>query len=193
MNAMVMLVLGVLLLLVVVGLFLMAQPGATPQEEYEAGERQAMPEELALATLVLSESKLFVAGPNAIVCRVDQVYETQDGRLIPVESKTRTRNVVFDTDRVELSIQAYMLRHAAPGRLRRCRSSEYGYVRIRHPEGGVRYHRSRLLSDEAVLSLRQRRLDLETGRVEPRGSDSPGMCMKCASRSRCPKVAPGLA
>lgn len=146
---------------------------------YEQDERSRMPAEIATAKLLMSEQKLMSDGLVPLVARVDQVFRTSDGRLIPVETKTRRQARWFPFDQVELSVQATILRH------RGAAVAEYGYVRAKLAEGGVRYLKVPLLPDETIFDLARRRQALMAGRAHPRGASTPAQCRNCGHRARC--------
>jgi len=171
------------LALVIVILVRSARPSA--RQDYERGERRHMPSEIADGKLVLSEQTLY-AHRVGLVAKVDQVYLTPDGLLVPVENKTRKRDEVRDYDRAELSVQGMVLCQYRPGNLRRARVANYGYVAVRLDGHEPRWHKVELGDDKVVLALRDRRLALEAGKVEPNGPMSGWICRTCAQAARCP-------
>lgn len=181
---------GIVLALCLFGLalnlFLREKP-ASGRELYCAIEKSHMPREIADGRLILSEQLLRVNSPARIVAKPDQVYLCHGDVLVPVENKTRRANRVYDGDRVELSVQAFALRHAPPRQLRRYSVASYGYVAVRIGNASPVFHRVDLLPDQAVVALRQRRIDVEAGAVVPSGPAHRGACSTCSKRSVCPR------
>lgn len=175
---------ALVLLVILVG---RSRPDDQPSE-YEATERAAMPAEIATARLVLSERRLSTNRPIPLVARVDQVFLV-DGRLVPVETKTRFLREVFLYDRIELAVQAVVLTYARPAELRAYPVADYGYVRLVRPDGTVVYRRTDLPGEQQVVALAQRRLHLEQGRAEPRPPVSTRICRSCGQRNRCSQAA----
>jgi len=175
----------VLAALAVLVLVIVLSSKRSPAQDYERGERRHMPSEIADGKLVLSEQTLY-AHRVGLVAKVDQVYLTPDGLLVPVENKTRKRDEVRDYDRAELSVQGMVLRQSRPGNLRRARVASYGYVAVRLDGHEPRWHRVALGADDAVLTLRDRRLALDAGKAEPNGPATGWICRTCAQAARCP-------
>lgn len=149
-------------------------------------ERSAMPEELATATLVMSEQLLRCEVPDFLVSKVDQVFLTPAGLLVPLETKTRSRPVVYPSDAVQLGVTAVLLANS-DHRWSRHPVASHGYVRIVTPEG-TRYRPVDLPSTPEVLDLARRRRELLAGKgAPPQPARSAAACPKCASRSRCPQ------
>ncbi len=182
---------GAVVVLVAITVLLFLSPGRPPgsTSSYGETERRYMPAEIAQGRLVLSEQLLRTRSPARIVAKPDQVYLTPDGLLVPVETKTRAMDRWFEADQVELSVQAFALRHGRAGELARHRVADYGYVRVKREGRPPSYHRVPLHTDQQVVAMRQRRIDIELGRVEPAGPASPRICPKCAKRSSCPRQA----
>jgi len=186
-TAMEQIALLVLAALVVLVLVVVLSSKRSPAQDYERGERRHMPSEIADGKLVLSEQTLY-AHRVGLVAKVDQVYLTPDGLLVPVENKTRKRDEVRDYDRAELSVQGMVLRQYRPGNLRRAKVADYGYVAVRLDGHEPRWHKVKLGDDAVVLALRDRRLALEAGKVKPNGPVSDWICRTCAQAARCPML-----
>lgn len=153
---------------------------------YEHEERSLMPSELASAKLVLSEALHRCETPDRLVARLDQTFLTLQGILVPLETKTRARPVVYESDRVQLGVVAVVLANADHA-FRRHPVATHGYVRLVTPEG-VRYRRVDLPSTEEVLALARRRRELQAGRGgQPSPANHPALCPRCPSRARCPQ------
>lgn len=153
---------------------------------YDAVERSAMPPELATARLVLSEQLIRCESPDFLVARLDQTFLTTQGFLVPIETKTRARPVIYESDRFQLGAVAVILSNAAHAHSHHPVAS-HGYVRLVTPEG-LRYRRVDLPSAVEVLDMARRRRELIEGRGDsPRPASHPALCPKCPSRSRCPQ------
>lgn len=172
------------------GLLLVLLHGRASRTEeastYEREERSAMPSELSTARLVLSEHLLRCEAPDYLVTKVDQVFLTATGVLVPLETKTRNRPVVYRSDEVQLGVTAVVLASASHA-FDRHPVASHGYVRLVTPDGTT-YRRVTLPTQSEILDLARRRRELVAGRGEPpRPASSPAACPKCASRARCPQ------
>jgi hypothetical protein len=164
-----------------------ALPSASQGPNYHTHERACMPAELATARLVLSEKRLTTNRPVPLVARMDQVFLVQ-GRLVPVETKTRFLRQVYEADRIQLGVQAVVLRHAKHRSTAGHPVANYGYVRLVRPDGTVSYQHTPLPDETEVVSLAKRRLALEQGRAVPQPAASARLCRNCGQRPRCPNV-----
>lgn len=154
-------------------------PGS--QEEYERVERASMPAELVNAKLVINERTLWRRGQRPFAAKTDQVFLTQDGMLVPVETKARRR--VYDSDVVQLSCQAIALAHTAGVK---GRPADWGYVRLAAAGARPRYQRVALLPSEKIDLLWDRWDDLRQGRVPAIARPAHYRCTHCQLRTRCP-------
>jgi hypothetical protein len=182
--ALIALLLAAALLLV---LWWWAPPSSSQDPAYHTLERSRMPAELATARLVLSEKRLSTNRPFPLVARMDQVFLVH-GRLVPVETKTRFLRQVYDADRIQLGVQAVVLRHAKHRLTAGYPVADYGYVRLVRPDGSVAYQHTHLPDEGQVLALANRRLALEQGRAVPQPAASPRLCRNCGQRPRCPNA-----
>lgn len=107
---------------------------------------EEMPELLQKSELVMNEEKIAIQYPIEEIRRVGQVFKTPEGEHIILETKTRKRHKVYDTDIFQLSRYAYILRHGH-GLL----ISDKGFIRtvICHGEnkGSIQYHYVYLLPE----------------------------------------------
>lgn len=154
-------------------------PRRTARRSYEAIERAAMPRELAEARLFASERYFPSRGDLPLGARVDQVYRHGD-QLVCVEGKTRSFAAVNESDRIELSVQAYCLRSHGH------RTSSYGYVRLVIPGRPPLYKPVQLLSDDQLGWLVRRYRDLHQGRAQPAPAGNPRRCIRCPQAPKCP-------
>lgn len=155
------------------------------RDEYEETERSAMPLELATGTLVLSEQTLRVTRPDYLVARFDQVFATRDGRIVPVDTKTRHRAKVTLYDQIELGVQAAVLRGHLSGPLRG-RVENYGYIRFAPPGRRPVYRRTGIPDDAQLSQLVRRYRSLLAGRERPQPPETHYPCARCSQRRRCP-------
>jgi hypothetical protein len=183
--AQIILLIGFLIVLVLIWRLFKAQD-QEGRLTYEVLERSAMPSEIASARLVYSERTLFADHPKPLVARVDQVYLTPAGLLVPVETKRRYRPSIYSADVIELSVQATVLaNNHEVSRVSR-QVANYGYVRIAAEGRNPVYLRTPLLDQSQVAMLHERYFALHEGRQKASPSSSLALCRKCGHRSRCP-------
>jgi hypothetical protein len=120
-------------------------------------DRDGMPLELRLATLVMSESAIRTQLPIPLHGIPDQVFRTWTGKLVPVDTKLRQFAKVHTSDIIQLSVYRVILRHSQQQPV-----AHYGYVRVvtKRSDGTTRarYVRRRLMSERAVIALYQKTL-----------------------------------
>lgn len=154
-------------------------------DDYEDAERAYMPSELASARLVLSEEYLKTDFPRPLGARFDQVYLTEDGVLVPVDTKRRRQATVYLYDQIEVSVQGAVLRHARSSRLGNHAVAGYGYVRVVREGRPPTYLRFNLLSDQQLADLVDRYERVLDGRIKAQPTAHAGKCRRCAYLSRC--------
>lgn len=162
-------------------------------DAYEAVERAAMPPEIAHARLVFSERTIHADLPVPLVARVDQVYRTREGVLVPVETKRRRWLKVYEADVIELSVQATVLANSPHTNRLGKTVAGYGYVRIARPGHPPTYLRTPLLDASQVCGLHRRFFALHAGAEAPRTTAYAGLCRQCGQLSRCPRSLSGAA
>lgn len=139
-----------------------------------------LPEELANARLALVEKTFFCKGQLSLVARVDQAY-SKAGTLTLVDLKLRYTNKVYLSDVIELSAQ-----RAAIKRGSRYQVSDRGYVLIQSPVTGRRMaHPVALMTDEELMAVAQRRIQILNRAVAPSGPASSANCRRCEYQSEC--------
>ena len=153
---------------------------------YGEQERQFQPAEIANGVLVLSEHYLRCDMPRRFGARVDQVYLTPDGMLVPVDTKTGYRRVVRREDLVELSVQAAVLRHS--GSRPAGKVATWGYVRKVAPGRNPVYLRTQLLTDRELVEIYDRYWLVDGGAAAIPTRD-PANCRYCPIAETC-SVAP---
>lgn len=137
------------------------------------------PLEMRNAELAYAERDFFVSSPDRIVARVDRVYRRPDDVHVVTELKRRDRVRVFESDRIELSVQRLAL--AKNG----LRVSDTGYVVVEGANVQRRALAVQLLPEPAIATLAQRFRLLVAGLVQPTRANRPPVCRKCAFRQEC--------
>lgn len=154
-----------------------------------ANERAQQPAEIASGELVLSEHYLRCDAPRKLGARVDQVYRTREGILVPVETKVRYRREVRPDDVIELSVQASVLRNTRSTAKPRGEVATWGYVRVAPADGAtVTYLKTTLLDDASLARLYERHFEL-LGGATARSANNPRTCAHCPKRAQCPAPA----
>ncbi len=149
-----------------------------------AAWREALPPALQGARLVLSESELSTEVPVPIHGRGDQVY-LANGWLVPVDTKRRSKAVVYRKDIIQLSAYGFILARAS-GRLfgQTYPVASHGFIRLVVGRQ-VSYVPVKLLSSTQVISLWNRYWELKRKRSRPSIPESY-MCVKCPKKANCP-------
>lgn len=114
-----------------------------------------MPHRLMMSRLFLSETPLSTRTPIPLHGTPDQVFMARNGQLLLVDTKVRGRHRVEKADIVQLSVYRVILAHTHIGRP----VASFGYIRTVVPNAPLRhrarYHKVRLLSESAVISIHQ--------------------------------------
>lgn len=95
------------------------------------------------ALLFLNEQPIHISSPLKVHGRVDQVFKTPTGILVPIDTKNRDSILAFESDKIQLSIYGMILRHKG------FKVSDNGYVRIPN-KGNPVYIPVKLGDDEYV-------------------------------------------
>jgi CRISPR/Cas system-associated exonuclease Cas4 (RecB family) len=148
--------------------------------------KEPLPQELAGARLWASEKEFRCNRPIRLRGRVDQVYRTRERILVPVETKRRQRQVVYESDRLQLSQYRLLLLHRFAAIFMPTAVAGYGYVRLVTPEG-LHYERVELMTTEEVARVYDRYLDIMSGKTKPHYCDAIRFCDSCAYRQYCPR------
>lgn len=145
-----------------------------------ADDERGLPASLRGARLVYAE-KTFRSPGKRLVARLDRAYEL-GGELVLVEFKTRGRDVVYMADVIELSVQRVALQDES-----RAPVSKTAWVVVQDAATGRRAsHRVSLMSTQQVMELRDRYLDVNTGKGAPAmAARSDKQCESCGHRSVC--------
>lgn len=168
--------------------YLSLRPPTAQAEAYVRDELRWMPPELAQAELVLSERQLFTTlNESSVPVKPDQAYRLPDGRVVPVETKTRTHNVIHNSDIIQLSLQRLALIDASR-MLEQSPIAPHGYVRIKDKAGRrrPRYQRAALWTRDRLEALHRRYLGIIAGDIRPIPQTNKKACAGCPHRSRCP-------
>lgn len=98
-----------------------------------------------------------------------------------VELKTRTANLTYQSDVIELSAQRFALM-AQTGKF----VSDHAFVLTERPDGRrTGCHQVKLMLHGEVVALAMRHRDLLIGKVAPETACSPGLCRKCVFVRPC--------
>ncbi|WP_375210953.1 hypothetical protein [Hyphococcus sp.] len=143
--------------------------------------------ELKGARLFLNEKTFRINHPVQLSGRPDQVWRRRDKKLIPVETKKRDYPRAYPSDALQLSAQRFLIVHA--GKARADEFAGHGFVRAVAKNGGARFIRVPLFSDEDVIAHYQRTRALMAGKARPSASPSKALCSGCGHRTRCPEAA----
>lgn len=148
-----------------------------------------LPAKLESAKLVLCEPEenLCVTQPFRMHGRPDEVY-LKNGVLVPLDTKERNFEKVYDDDVIKLSAYGSILRNHH--KWSRYKVSPYGYLRIRNRKTGrVSFAKVKLMSDRQLKEVKRRRDEVAFRGVTARTSENKNFCKGCAQRSRCPRPA----
>lgn len=144
-----------------------------------------LPPDLRNSTLWASEKAMHCRHPMHLLGRIDQVYRWNDGTLVITDTKRRGRRMVYESDRLQLSLYRILIEHRPWAWLSRSPVADYGYIRLVMPDGAY-YHKVNLLSREKTMAIYQRYIDVLGGHVEPSCAKNKGLCQRCAYASDCP-------
>jgi hypothetical protein len=114
--------------------------------------RDGAPMELAFGSTILIEKRLVATSPIPLIAQPDAVMLTNDMRLVPVNTKHKASSSVSYGDRVQLAVEAAVLRNTTDERIAGLHVADYGYIRLVH-QGQTTYHRIDLLPDADVSQL----------------------------------------
>ena len=166
----------IVLIVFVASAALFARRRSTPIDQYERG----LPAELRGAEIAYAE-KTFRSHSRRLVATADRAYRTRVGLQL-VELKTRSRDVVYMSDVIELSVQRIALEDETGEAV-----SEDAWVLVQNSRSGKRRPRKvHLMAIPKITAMRNRYTDLMQGRVDrPAPARSPSQCDQCAHKVRC--------
>ncbi len=149
-----------------------------------------LPAELVGAKLILSEQLLGCVEPVALSGKPDQGYLTTAGVVVLVDSKHRYVARVEPDDVLQLSTYRTLLRNAPGWEAMRDRIAGHAYVRVEDGSYGVKYLKTPLLNDAAVVRAHARVVALRSGQVESLTlRPSKRVCGTCVGSAECVKRA----
>lgn len=149
--------------------------------------KENLPEELRGAKLWASEKSFQCRRPVPLIGRVDQVYRVKKNHLITVDTKHRNKVVVYESDRLQLSQYAVLIKRRPWGWMSGMKVEQHGYLRLVTHEG-VHYRRVELMPENEVVSAYHRYLDILSGRERPDFAENKRLCYRCEQREKCPRI-----
>lgn len=141
-------------------------------------EQAAMPAEIREGRLVISEKTFRRSGRWPLFAKTDQVFETTDGLLVPIETKNRL--YLIPGDLVQLSAQAAALRSTYGNKV-----AGHGYLRVALAGGAGRYFRYDLLDDKTIDRLVERYQQLKSRERRPIARPGLRKCERCVFTTSC--------
>ncbi|HEP8970374.1 TPA: hypothetical protein VDU83_002713 [Pseudomonas aeruginosa] len=149
-----------------------------------AAWREELPPALRGAQLVLSESELSTEVPVPMHGRGDQVY-LANGWLVPVDTKRRSKAVVYFKDIIQLSAYGFILSRASTRLFgQNLPVATHGFVRLVVGRQ-VSYVPVKLLSSTQVISLWNRYWELKRKKARPAIPEAY-KCAQCPKKNNCP-------
>ena len=146
----------------------------------EARDQRGLPEELRGAEIAYAE-QTFRSRRRKLVARLDRAYRL-DGVLKLVELKTRSRDIVYMADVIELSVQRIALQDETGQPVAR----DAWVVVQSSTTGARRPRRVMLLGVSEIESMRARFAAISRGQVrDPQPARSTRQCETCGHRDRC--------
>lgn len=138
-----------------------------------------LPDELRQGELVGVEKSLTVTAPFLVTGRPDRVYRLASGAHTPLEFKNRDTVRLFESDRAQLSLQAWLLRRNDKP------TAPHGYLVVRARKTGKKFALKVDLGEDAYCErLIRRYLALREGRVKPTKAKDP-RCNTCPHNGNC--------
>jgi hypothetical protein len=114
------------------------------------------------AQTYLVEERLTALRPVPLIAQPDAVMLTRKGELVVLNTKFRSNLKVSWGDRIQLTVEAMVLRGSDDKRLAGLKVAPHGYLRIvKH--GVATYRRVELLRDRAIIQLWLLRYCVEAG------------------------------
>lgn len=152
-----------------------------------SGERASRPRELANAELVYMETLFRIREPIRLVAKVDRVYRLPGGALVLVELKTRWRDRAYPSDVIQLSAQKLAIERQTGEAV-----ESVAFVTVLRPTSHQRWksYRVRLLDEDQLIALAQRRTEILTLKADPAYAASVRACTGCAFRAGCNRFGP---
>lgn len=143
-------------------------------------DSEGMPGEIVSSSLLASEKSLSISTPIKIHGTPDQVYLTEDKKVIVVDTKNRNNGRIYDKDILQLSLYSLMLKKKYT---RYEMESNYAYMRL-VSNNTVKYKKVSLYDEEKLITLYNHYHDLIEGNVQAiKTSYLP--CQSCHYKSPC--------
>lgn len=114
----------------------------------------ALPDILARAECIMNEADIRTQLPVPLHGRVDQVFRLDDGRLLILDTKTRSRPNAYPSDIVQISVYALILKY------RGHRVSSVALLRFPNVSGVPVYLPVRLYPEDKIIALYHRYIHL---------------------------------
>ena len=146
----------------------------------EVRDQRGLPDELRGAEIAYAE-QTFRSHRRKLVARLDRAYWL-DGVLKLVELKTRSRDIVYMADVIELSVQRLALQDESGQPVAR----DAWVVVQSSTTGARRPHRVTLLGVDEIQKMRERHAAISRGHLrDPQPARSIRQCETCGHRDRC--------
>lgn len=153
--------------------------GASQKEDREKWIlTEKMPKELSNAKLVVSEKYFSTVKPRKIHGAVDQLYKVANGFHVILDSKTRSRKVVYKKDIVQLSVYKVLLESNG------YKVHPYAYFRVVTPDG-VEYIKKELLTEAETIAEYDNARLVVSGKKKPLTAERKAMCRGCGQQQNC--------
>ncbi len=149
-------------------------------------EKEGMPEELQQSRLIASEQDFSARFPRPMHGKPDQVFLLRGRVLTVLETKNHESGRIFDSDIVQLSVYACILRNSWWRRFRLYKMADHGYIRL-VSKGLVKYIRVDFLSDQDIADIYDQYTRIVKGTVVARHTQIRKLCLTCAFQSKCSK------
>jgi len=169
-----------------IGLIALVVIAAIVLSSSSGGEERGLPQILQNAKIFANEEIFSMTVPINLSGKPDQVWESERGPLVIVDTKNRTSSNIFESDRVQLSLYAFLLSQSFRGR----HKDIYGTAYVRLPGSfGSRYVPVKLIPPEELIAKHARYWSLKDGRAAPKTNGAGGLCHHCGHRKKCAKFA----
>lgn len=176
--------LGMLIIALVAGLILVLVLSRAAGSGHSQGSRYSripLPSSLADAKLIFVEHDFSTVLENAgvqFVGRPDRVYQDADGTCHPVQIKSGDNARVYQGHRIQLSLEAFLLRR---------NGYKTGAAYVSFVECGV-WEAVHLFDDARCVELILDRARLPNLEWPPLPIEQKAKCVKCEHRTRCDSV-----
>ena len=140
------------------------------------GEQDRIPLDRAFkehGVLVGSEVRLSFRSDISVAGRVDQLWTVPNAGYLLVDTKNRSRAAVYESDRLQLSIYAWLLRRSE--RYGDKAVIETGFVRIPVGNGPAKFLPVKLMSDQETEAIIYNAFSLASHRQ----ASNPPRCYRC--------------